>query len=383
MANTTYALVTSLIPQIWEGALNYAKPRFVMPSRVSIFTDEQGMTPRNVSEYAETGGVKSVAETVDITSTAMSRALLSTLTPAEYGKMIALTDQRVETDPERVVADAAIELGYTMGKNVELRLLGLINSLTGGAIGDGSAAFDLSHLFKARALMEVAGVPGPYVAVLHPYHFLDVATDLITTSKTPADSLQNQVIRGYYIDGLADVEIVVAPLAHKAPVHTVTITGSPTGGTFTLSVDNVAANGAGPIESGNIAYNANAATIQAAVEALANVTAGDVVVTGTNPFTFTWAADAYGDTPTLTADGALLTGGTSPDVTIAEASAKAKGGFFRRDSFALDMRRGLRIEPDRDASARLSELNATMVYAYGGWRLARGVTMNYDATAPA
>jgi hypothetical protein len=99
--------------------------------------------------------------------------------------------------------------------------------------------------------------------------------------------------------------------------QTITITGSPTGGSFTLTY-------AGQTTSA-IAYNANAATIQAALEALSTIGAGNVNVTGSGPFTVEFINDlADENVAAMTADGASLTGGTSPDVEIAEASAGAQ-----------------------------------------------------------
>lgn len=59
----------------------------------------------------------------------------------------------------------------------------------------------------------------------------------------------------------------------------------------------------------------------------------------------------------------------------------ATGGMFGRSAIALDLRRGLRIEPERDASLRATEWNATMVYAHGLWRPTHGVRIISDATA--
>lgn len=55
-------------------------------------------------------------------------------------------------------------------------------------------------------------------------------------------------------------------------VQTITITGTPTGGTFTITY-------AGQTTAA-IAFNANAAAVQSALEALSNIAVGDVVVTG-------------------------------------------------------------------------------------------------------
>lgn len=94
-------------------------------------------------------------------------------------------------------------------------------------------------------------------------------------------------------------------------VQLVTITGTPAGGTFTLTFD-------GEITA-PIAYNATAATVQAALLALASLRSGDVVVTGSagGPYTLTFAGDfAAEDVATLTASALGLTGGTSPAVAI-------------------------------------------------------------------
>lgn len=95
-------------------------------------------------------------------------------------------------------------------------------------------------------------------------------------------------------------------------VQTATITGTPTGGTFTLSFNNA--------ETGNIAYNASAAAVQTALEALTNVGSGNVAVTGSagGPYTITFQNDLGGqNVAALVSDPALLTGGTNPDVVIA------------------------------------------------------------------
>lgn len=60
--------------------------------------------------------------------------------------------------------------------------------------------------------------------------------------------------------------------AHTNEVQVLTPTGTISGGTYTLALDGKT--------TSSIAYNANAATIQAALEALANVDTSDIVVTG-------------------------------------------------------------------------------------------------------
>jgi hypothetical protein len=98
-------------------------------------------------------------------------------------------------------------------------------------------------------------------------------------------------------------------------VQTATIGGTPTGGTFTLTL-------AGQTTTA-IAFNATAATVQAALAALSNVGTGNVTVTGSagGPYTITFGGVlAAEDIPALTHTDSL-TGGSSPAVTIATSTA--------------------------------------------------------------
>jgi hypothetical protein len=65
-----------------------------------------------------------------------------------------------------------------------------------------------------------------------------------------------------------------------------------------------------------------------------------------------------------------------------DSSDDFTGGVFPRIAIAIDWRRNIRVEPERDASRRGWELNMTAVYAHGVWRPALGVKMTFDATAP-
>lgn len=85
----------------------------------------------------------------------------------------------------------------------------------------------------------------------------------------------------------------------------ITLAGTPTGGTFTLTYSGQT--------TGAIAYNASAATVQTALEGLSNIAVGDVTVTDNSgggwlvEFTGTLAGD---DVALITGNGASLTGQT-------------------------------------------------------------------------
>ena len=102
-------------------------------------------------------------------------------------------------------------------------------------------------------------------------------------------------------------------------VQTVTITGSPTGGTYTLTFKGKT--------TAPIAYNATAAVVQAALEGLASIQGGGVAVTGGphpgTPIVVTFRRHlAARDVPMMTAAGSF-TGGTVPAVAVAATTAGA------------------------------------------------------------
>jgi hypothetical protein len=104
--------------------------------------------------------------------------------------------------------------------------------------------------------------------------------------------------------------------------QTITLTtGGTLGGTYTLSY--------GGVTTGAIAFNATAATVQAALEALATIGAGNVAVTGPTPttsggvLTVTFQNQmGYRDVAALTGSAASLTG-TTPGLAIATATPGA------------------------------------------------------------
>jgi hypothetical protein len=69
------------------------------------------------------------------------------------------------------------------------------------------------------------------------------------------------------------------------------------------------------------------------------------------------------------------------NITV-DTNTDAVGGMFMKPALALDVRRPIRVEPERDASRRGYEFNMSAVYAYGVWRPKFGVKMIFDAATP-
>jgi hypothetical protein len=116
-------------------------------------------------------------------------------------------------------------------------------------------------------------------------------------------------------------------------VQTLTVSGSPTGGTFTIGV---------PLQVGSVtptvplAYNASAAVVQAALETILGI--GNVTVSLSGAvYTITFIGDfAKSSIPLLTLFANGLTGGSSPTVTPARGTSGTPGaGLFAAYNDAL------------------------------------------------
>jgi hypothetical protein len=122
--------------------------------------------------------------------------------------------------------------------------------------------------------------------------------------------------RGYIKSHAFDAS-TLAPVGGVNEVQTVTVTGTPTGGTFTLKYRGQ--------ETAAIAYNAAASAVASALQALSNIGASGVTAAG---------GALPGTAVTVTFTGPLgntdvfmlqlgtnsLTGGTTPNVTVAQTT---------------------------------------------------------------
>lgn len=113
-----------------------------------------------------------------------------------------------------------------------------------------------------------------------------------------------------------------APSNGTSEVQTLTITGTPTGGTFKIQFRGR--------RTAAIAYNAAAAAVQAALEALPSLGSGQVTCGGGalpgTPVTITFAGtQAARAQPLATVVESALTGGTTPAAAITETTPGVTG----------------------------------------------------------
>ncbi|HEV2583782.1 MAG TPA: hypothetical protein VGT44_23200 [Ktedonobacteraceae bacterium] len=127
-----------------------------------------------------------------------------------------------------------------------------------------------------------------------------------------------------------DRAVAVTVQTQQDEIQTVTITGSPTGGTFTLTFGGNTTTG--------IAYNAAASAVQSALTALASIGANNVSVSGSNggPWTVEFIGSLKDASQSLmTGNGGSLTGGSSPNVSIARTQAGQAWTTISSSSYTL------------------------------------------------
>ena len=94
------------------------------------------------------------------------------------------------------------------------------------------------------------------------------------------------------------------------------VTNDGTGGTFTLTFDTV--------ETGDIGYDATAAEVEAALEALSNITAVSVVKNGASDWDVEFQNPGFEDVSILVADDTNMTGQLTGSVVSEVAKGRAK-----------------------------------------------------------
>ena len=147
------------------------------------------------------------------------------------------------------------------------------------------------------------------------------------------------------IPSRSDTVLISSYVYAADAVQDIQLTGSPTGGTFTLT--------SGGDTTSSIAYNATAATVQSDLTALGSIGSGNVVVTDApgGGWKVRFAGSMAGTWQAKVTATASLTGGTSPSVAITTISAGGDAG----QAFAVTDPRGLVTRTYSDAMGRTTQ----------------------------
>lgn len=166
----------------------------------------------------------------------------------------------------------------------------------------------------ADVMSGLADLVGQYNNEIPEFAELSAAADgdrLILTGPTDGADFTVTAKRGD--PNPASIEVVQLQQGYAGvnEVQRVSLVGTVTGGTFTLSYRGQT--------TGALAYNASAATIQTALTGLSTIGTGNVTVSGSGPWDVTWTGSfAYATPDMITANGGSLTKAGAYPVRVAQ-----------------------------------------------------------------
>lgn len=295
---------------------------------------------------------------------------VKTMTGKKVALLVPVSQEIAMTNAAGLYTQLRQDLPTAIARAFDYAAIHGLDLRTGGAgpfadfLKDGATSIELGTATQANGGMYADLVNGEAAVVDAGYDFTGFAADprLKPTLKLGTDTTGRPLfvpdantsfgggsLIGYPAFYNRGVSGLYRRQGHK--VQVVTLTGSPTGGTFTLTGNNA--------ETGTIAYNANAATVQTAVRTLGGPF-DSATVTGTGPWTVTLGASASGPAPLALGTNAL-TGGTTPSVAIAataptDSNLRAIGGDWSQCAYGVGMDISIKVS---DSASYVDELGVT------------------------
>lgn len=221
MAITTDTVLADTVPTVLEKARFTQRFKAIMASLCWNIRKELHDGKNINVPYWGIVSADTLTEGVDMAASKDMEDTLVTITPAEVGCKIILTDKLVRDNNEDVKAAAGRILGEAMEYKRDFDLLGQLDDATTTLGGGGGGTLTMGALAAARALLTgnavSAGGPamGPFAVVHHPFTLLDlvdVLTPIETLSYYPqaggVPTLADEVIRNYTIGRLFGMSVI-------------------------------------------------------------------------------------------------------------------------------------------------------------------------------
>lgn len=354
MATITQSIAdtSGFVPQTWAlEALNVLRRNLVLTKLITMDADinEVGWIGKtlNIPYPGTFTAVDKVAGTAVTAQAPVGGATVS-LALSKH----KVTDFLVE-DYAAAQSNADLLMRYinpavvSIAEQIESDLWGMMTSITGPSVGTVNTNLNAATFFNARKQLNIQKAP-------QTDRFAVVSTKdevaLLQDSTLQYYFAANQNAEDAFVNGasskpFAGFNIHMSQFAdNNADYHgvqTITITGTPTGGTFTVTYQGQTTTA--------IAYNASAATVQAALLALSTIPSGVTCSGGALPgsaVTVTFGAGIPGAPVAFTANGASLTGGASPAVVIADSTTLTTHNLFlHKSAMMMAMRQFAPIPP--------------------------------------
>lgn len=400
--NNLSAVYNEFVPHVELGALRWAQRKYVMLPRVTNLGDMTGWNVRKISEYLRYRGAQTLAEDTPIPDTRLARARKAEIAPKEIGDRYRISDRRISTDLEDIIADVIEALGSSIGEQKERDLIAAAYAgFIGGTLGTAGTEYSLDLAIDGQHEFRKRAAAGLIYHVIHPFQARKIMKDLVAFSGSSAGApldFREAAIRSWTVPGFDNLNIAVGDYLGRNIVNNLKIYG--TGGTFRLALfagQTIGENVTAAITVGDAATTKT--NVKAALEALTFAGNGTWTLGGStlDALTITPPANLWLDsvselrvavnysTPTVDGEksaydlvttltgGPLDVNGDMQGVVVTEKSANAQGLLFLSDSLIHDSRDSVRGHFEMVNQGRTAEYSAYTTYGVGKWRPERGM----------
>jgi len=286
---------------------------------VTVYYDPAGgsLMPREAPLQKSIVGKETTPGT-PVTPTILLKAMRLNLEPDETSEEIVAQGDLVPFQQTQIADWAQGQVsGYPTYDEIGLALASVIGKPVTSTVSAG--VYRHEFIFDPRGQADPQVYTNEYgdATVAERFSYAVIAALGISAARTQAPTMSGQAFAR---------RMELATLTPGvAAVQSLEITGTPTGGTFKLRFKGA--------ETATINHNANAAAMTSALEALSTIGAGNVVVSGTGPFTITFDGALDGrDQPLVELALNSLTGGSSPTVVLAITTL---GGYTEFDCIPM------------------------------------------------
>jgi hypothetical protein len=221
---TTTTTLSDTIETVLESARFTAKHKAIMANLAWKIDRTANKNPQARVPYWGTVTAQALTEGVDLANPQAMSDTLVTVTPAEVGAQILLTDKVVRDNSEDVKRAAGRILGDAMELKRDQDLLGQLDD--GADTLGGASTATLGHIAAAYAILAGVPAPKPYACVMHPYVLLDlvdVFTPILPATNSYSGSVGavgDEVLRNYMVGKLFGV-----PIYEEGNIDTTTCKG--------------------------------------------------------------------------------------------------------------------------------------------------------------
>ncbi|GAA2008061.1 phage major capsid protein [Nocardioides kribbensis] len=296
---------------------------------------------------------------------------VKTMVGKKVALLVPVSQEIAMTNAAGLYAQLRQDLPTAIARAFDYAAIHGLDLRTGGAgpfsdyLKKGASAVELGTASQGTGGMFADLVQGEKLVTDAGYDFSGFAADprLKPTLKLTTDTQGRPLWVDSPTDGSIAGNLIGYPAAYNRGVsgtyrrngngvQAVTITGTPTGGTFTLTY--------GGATTAPLAYNAASSTVQSALRALPGLSTATVSGSAGGPYTVTLGAVGVATGP-ITANGSGLTGGTNPAVIVGatpsrDTKLRAIGGDWSQAAYGVGMDISIKVS---DSASYVDEAGVT------------------------